>query len=100
MWDANDFNVPVQEHTSWPWEEAGLAFYGNPLPGLRAQAAPAEGAAGCEVTFQANTGRLWSVRSDNRGAWNLGMMPGASPSIEQVVPARIGWRWSYCGGIV
>src|SRR5580698_3209283 len=28
MWDANDYNVPVQEH-SLQWEEAGLAFDGG-----------------------------------------------------------------------
>jgi hypothetical protein len=34
-----------------------------------------------EVAFQANTGSLWSVGTDNHGNWSQGMMAGTSPAI-------------------
>ena len=34
-----------------------------------------------EVAFQANSGQLWTVGSDNHGSWGLGMKVGTSPSI-------------------
>jgi cell wall-associated NlpC family hydrolase len=78
MWDANDFNVPVQEH-SLAWEEHGLAFDG----GVRYWSSGGGGATsgGFEVAFQANTGSLWSVGASNHGNWSQGMMAGTSPSI-------------------
>ena len=36
---------------------------------------------GYEMAFEANTGNLWSVGSDNHGDWQQGMMPGTNPSI-------------------
>jgi hypothetical protein len=37
---------------------------------------------GYEIAFHANTGSLWSVGIDNKGAWNLGMNGATSPAIE------------------
>jgi hypothetical protein len=37
---------------------------------------------GYEIAFHANTGSLWSVGTDNKGAWNLGMNGATSPAIE------------------
>ena len=39
------------------------------------------GSGGYEVAFQANTSSLWTVGSDNKGAWGLGMMSGTNPSV-------------------
>jgi CHAP domain len=37
-----------------------------------------------EMAFQANTTSLWTVGTDNHGAWNLGMMKGTSPGISDL----------------
>jgi cell wall-associated NlpC family hydrolase len=39
---------------------------------------------GYEVAFQANTGNLWTVGTDQHGDWGLGMMPGTSPAITRL----------------
>jgi hypothetical protein len=40
------------------------------------------GAAGpYEAGFEANYGALWTIGPNSTGAWNLGMMPGTSPSV-------------------
>ena len=36
---------------------------------------------GWQAAFQANTGNLWVIGTDNRGDMGLGMMAGTSPSI-------------------
>jgi hypothetical protein len=40
--------------------------------------------AATEIAFQANTTSLWTVGTDNHGAWNLGMMAGTSPSVSDL----------------
>ena len=52
--------------------------------GMRAGTSPSIAAlstGGYEMAFQANTGSLWSVGSDQHGSWGYGMMAGTSPSI-------------------
>ena len=34
-----------------------------------------------EVSFQANTGSLWSTATEGSADWSLGMMPGTSPAV-------------------
>jgi len=34
-----------------------------------------------EVSFQANTGSLWSTAAEGSADWSLGMMPGTSPAV-------------------
>jgi hypothetical protein len=38
-----------------------------------------------EVAFQANTGHLWTVGSDNHGDWGSVMSAGTSPTITPTV---------------
>ena len=48
---------------------------------------------GWQVAFQASDNTLWIVGKDNRGAMNLGMKPGTSPSITGL--AGGGWEVAF-----
>ena len=47
---------------------------------------------GFQVAFEANTTSLWTVGSAGNKDWNLGMMPGTSPSIVGAAARRLPGR--------
>ncbi len=51
------------------------------------------GSGGWETAFESNSGELWGVGADNRGALRLGMMPGTSPSITALSTG--GWETAF-----
>jgi len=64
------------------WTRQGTSA--SPIGFVHANADPFSGTGSYEVAFQANTGNLWTVGSDNHGDTKLGMMAGTSPSIAAV----------------
>ena len=63
MWDANDYNVPVQQH-SLAWEEAALSFDG----GVRYWSSSGDGG-GSSPTLWGVTSSGQAVRYAGNGAW-------------------------------
>jgi hypothetical protein len=71
-------SITIKSPTSWGINDMKSGFYYNTFQWV----SPAS--SNYEVAFQANTGSLWTVGSDNHGSWNLPIYPGSSPSIARL----------------